>query len=350
MCDSAKHAAELPSPTLSVESLDNAIFRALPDLMFVLGRDGTFIDFHVRDPKLLFVPPGAFVGRKVRDVLPPPLGDVMGDALERAWQSNELVVVEYELPMNDRQNFEARIVRIDDARLLSIVRDVTDLKRASELNRDLARRLISSQEVERQRIARELHDDISQRMAALNIRIDQIATQVDSERSRAQLRQVSAEAAEIAVDVHRISYELHPSKLQLIGLVAALQSLCKEVSTRRHVKVAFTPGAMPPSVDGSVALCVYRIVQEALHNVARHSHAAGAQVSVGYEDGHIAVQVADSGVGFDPERVAEAGLGLISIHERVAALDGRLSIEAAPGHCTRITARIPLAVTPIAAR
>src|SRR5688572_1238833 len=112
MCDNAKPAAELAAPALSVESLDTAILRALPDLMFVLGRDGTFIDFHVRDPKLLFVPPGSFLGRNVRHVLPPPLGDVMGDALERAWQSNELVVVEYELAMNDRQNFEARIVRV----------------------------------------------------------------------------------------------------------------------------------------------------------------------------------------------------------------------------------------------
>jgi signal transduction histidine kinase len=340
----ALHAekADLAAPADSVEARNDAILRALPDLMFILRRDGTYVDYHARDSTLLFVQPSAFIGRNVRDVLPPPLGDAMMNALQRASRSHDPVVVEYELPMGEPQSFEARIVQLDGDRLLSIVRDVTALKRASELNRELARRLISSQEVERQRIARELHDDISQRIAMLNIEIDQIATQVDSEQSRL-LRLLSAEAAEIAVDVHRMSYELHPSKLQMIGLTAALRSLCSDVSKQRHLDVVFTHGPMPASVEENVSLCLYRIVQEALHNVARHSHATGAQVSVTCENGQIAVQVADAGIGFDPERVADAGLGLVSIRERAAALDGRLTIDAGPGRGTRITVRIPLA-------
>lgn len=333
---------DLSASAASAEARNSAILRALPDLMFMLRRDGTYVDYHTRDPKLLFVPPSAFIGRKVREVLPPPLGDRMMNALEQACERDDPVVVEYELPMAEPQCYEARIVRADGDRLLSIVRNVTELKRASDLNRDLARRLISSQEVERQRIARELHDDISQRLAALNIQIDQIAAQLPEE-ARRPLRLLSEQAGEIASDLHRMSYELHPSKLQLIGFVAALRSLCRDVSKQRHLDVTFTHGAMPRSVEANVSLCLYRIVQEALNNVARHSQAGGAQVSATYDQGQIAVQIADSGVGFDPERVAHDGLGLVSMRERAAAVDGRVTIDAAPGRGTRITVRIPLA-------
>ena len=311
--------------------------------MFIFRRDGTYLDYHARNPSLLFVPPDALLGRKVSDVLPSPLGEMLTAALDQAGRSDDPVVVEYELPMKEPKCFEARIVQMGDDRLLSIVRNVTELKRTSELSRDLARRLISSQEVERQRIARELHDDISQRIAALTIQIDQFAAHVDSEESRASLRRLSMQTAEIAVDLHRMSYELHPSKLQLVGLAPALQSLCRDVSQQRGLAVAFAHRAIPPSVPASVSLCLYRIVQEALHNAARHSQASSAQVSVTYDNGQIGVQIADSGVGFDPERVAHAGLGLVSMRERVAALDGRLTINAAPGAGTRISVLIPLA-------
>ena len=311
--------------------------------MFVLLRDGTIVEYHARDPRLLFVPPEGFLGRRVGDVLPPPVGATMAKALDEAFQSDEPVVVEYELTVHARQYFEARIVRVSADRLLSIVREITELKRAGELNRDLARRLISSQELERQRIARELHDDFGQRIAALNIEIDLMAAHAGSDQWRARLRLLSAQAAEIASDLHRMSYELHPSKLQIIGLVIALQSLCSEVSRQRRLEVSFTPDVIPVALTADVSLCLYRIVQEALHNVARHSHAASAQVSVRWQQGQIEAQIVDAGVGFDPTRVQPAtGLGLVSMRERVAALEGELTIDAAPGRGTRITVRIPL--------
>jgi len=320
-----------------------AILTAIPDLMFILQRDGTYVDYHARDAALLFVPPSSFIGRKVRDVMPPPLGDLMMNALEDASQSVDPVVVEYELPMGKPRHYEARIVRMEADRLLSIVRDITELKQAAELNRELARRLISSQEVERQRIARELHDDISQRVAALNIELDRAAMEAGSEALRAYLRRLSAQASEIAIDVHRVSYELHPSKLRFVGLLAALDSLCGEVSKQRNLDVRFTHAAMPPVVDAAVSLCLYRIVQEALHNVARHSQARSAEVSVRGDNGEVTVQVADSGVGFDPNHVRHDGLGLVSMRERAADLNGRLTIDAAPGRGTQITVRIPAA-------
>jgi signal transduction histidine kinase len=334
--------AQLRAAVASAEVRNGAILRAIPDLMFVLLRDGTYVDYHARDSKLLFVPPSTFIGKKVRDVLPPSLAELMMDALERACQTDDMIVVEYELALDEPRAFEARIVQAGTDRLLSIVRDVTESKRALELNRDLARRLIVRQEIERQRIARELHDDVSQRIALLNVEIDKISTQVVSEESRARLRTLSTQVRDIANDVHHISYALHPSWLETLGLVAALQSLCRDASKQRNLQVAFTHGSIPTSVDANISLCLYRIVQEALHNVARHSDAREAQVSVTCDERRIALQIADSGVGFDPRHIRSAGMGLASMRERVAVLRGQLAINAAPGAGTRITVHIPL--------
>jgi signal transduction histidine kinase len=335
-------ADELRAAVASAEARTGALLRAIPDLMFVLLRDGTYVDYHVRDPNLLFVPPSAFIGRKVREIMPPAVAEMMMDALERASQSGGPVMVEYELPMGEARSYEARIVPVDADRLLSIVRDVTESKRASELSRDFARRLISRQEVERQRIARELHDDVGQRIALMNIELDAIATQVGSDQLRTRLRKLYMQASEIAIAVQQMSYELHPSRLRTLGLIPALRSLCRDMSNQRSLRVAFTHAAIPPSVNADVSLCLYRIVQGALHNVARHSNASEAQVSVTCDEHDIALQIVDSGVGFDPKQVQHAGLGLVSMRERVAILHGQLAIDAVPGGGTRVSVRIPL--------
>jgi len=334
--------AQLRAAVASAEVRNGAILRAIPDLMFVMLRDGTYVDYHARDPKLLFVPPSAFIGKTVGEVLPLALAELLMDALERASQTDDPVVVEYDLPIDgESRTFEARIVHAGTDRLLSIVRDVTESRRASELNRDLARRLIARQEVERQRIARELHDDISQRLALLNIEIDTIAGQVLSEESRARLRALGTKAQELGSDVHHMSYALHPSWLETLGLVAALQALCRDASKQRNLHVTFTHRSIPSSVDPHVSLCLYRIAQEALHNVARHSQTREAHVSVACNADHIALQIADSGVGFNPSDRRSAGLGLASMRERVAVLKGQLAINAAPGAGTQIAVQIP---------
>jgi len=334
-------ADELRAAVASAEARTGAMLRAIPDLMFVLRRDGTYVDFHAREPRLLFVPPEQFLGRTVREVLPAPVAEMMMNAFVRVGQRDEPVIVEYELPLDEPRWFEARIVQAGPDLLLSIVRDVTGARRAAELNRDLARRLIASQESERQRLARELHDDLSQRLAMLNIEIDQLAAQSQAGPVRERLRKLGFQVGEIASDVHQMSYELHPSKLQTLGLVAALASLCREMSNRWPLVVSFADHAIPASVHPTISLCLYRIVQEALHNVARHSHARDARVSVTCDSGQFLLEIADAGVGFDATRLPHVGLGLVSMRERVAALNGQLVVEALPGRGTRITARIP---------
>jgi len=135
----------------------------------------------------------------------------------------------------------------------------------------------------------------------------------------------------------------HPSRSQHGGAaIAALQALCRDASKQRNLHVTFTHRSIPSSVDPHVSLCLYRIAQEALHNVARHSQTREAHVSVACNADHIALQIADSGVGFNPSDRRSAGLGLASMRERVAVLKGQLAINAAPGAGTQIAVQIPL--------
>ena len=325
-----------------LEARNGAMLRAIPDVMFVLRRDGPYVDYHARDERLLYVPPEAFLGKTIRDVIPAPIADRFMAALEQAATDGGPVVIEYELPLDEPRQFEARLVSAGPDSVLSIVRDVTDAKRVIERNRDLAGRLIASQEAERQRVARDLHDDLSQKVALLNIEIDQVASQLEPGEPRSNLQRISARAGEIATDMHNLSHELHPSKLQALGLIAAIQSLCREVTDRRGVNIAFTHDRSPEPADANVALCVYRVTQEALNNVARHSRARVASVRLASSETHALLRIADSGVGFDAGNGQQPGLGLVSMRERVGFLKGELTVQASPGRGTRITARIPL--------
>ena len=233
-------------------------------------------------------------------------------------------------------------MRADSDRVLCMVRDVTEARRTVELNRTLAGRLIASQESERQRIARELHDDVSQQIALLNIEIDQVASQIAGDQARTRLREISMRTEAIAADVHDLSHELHPSKVHLAGLAPAVQSLCRDVSQQAGVAIAFTHDDLPGDIDRDVSLCLYRIAQEALHNVARHSHARDAEVRLSHDAAGLMLQIADSGTGFDVSGGRHEGLGLISMRERVSLLRGEFAIHTFPGGGTRIGVRVPL--------
>ncbi len=339
----ADRSAEHPIAALAADN--SAILRAIPDLMFVLSRDGTYLDYHARDRKMLYAPPEAFLGKNVRDVMPPDLAPMLLDALERAVHSDEPVVVEYELPTKPPRLFEARLVYAERDRVLSVVRDITEAKHAHELNHQLAGRLIASQEEERQRIARELHDDLSQELAMLNIEIDRMVRDVGAGQLRDRLKRMSKRAGAIASGVHHVSHELHPSRLQTMGLMAAIGSLCRDLGRQAGILVEFThEGELPQPLDADVSLCLYRITQEALHNVAKHSSARMASVRLASSATELSLYVADAGVGFDADRPRAEGLGLASMRERVGFLKGQFAIHTSPGRGTRIGVRIPLRV------
>jgi len=220
--------------------------------------------------------------------------------------------------------------------------DITDRKNAEQILRDLNRRLILAQEDERRRIARELHDHLSQQLALLAIDLQQISVaplkSVDA--LREALQAAWARTAEIASDVHGLSHRLHPSKLEALGLVATMRAHCRDMS-RQGLAVQFFERNVPPSIPADVSLCLFRVLEEAITNVARHSGTQKAAVTLDF-DGSIVLRVFDKGRGMAVEDEPRNGLGLVSMRERVEALDGMLTITSRPGHGTTVEAIVPV--------
>jgi PAS domain S-box-containing protein len=223
--------------------------------------------------------------------------------------------------------------------------DISDRRATEEMLLDLGGRLINAQEEERSRIARELHDNLSQDMALLSIEIEQL-TQLppNSEAAvNAGLHKVLHRVQGVSSEMHRMSYELHPSKLDRLGLAAATLSLCKELSSQQslHVNCDFTN--VPDSLPHDIALCIYRVVQESLQNIVKHSGAYDAVVELHGFPGEIRLRITDKGVGFNPELTKrKQGLGLLSMQERLRLVGGTMSIESQPLRGTQIDAVIPL--------
>jgi signal transduction histidine kinase len=210
---------------------------------------------------------------------------------------------------------------------------------------DLAGRLIASQEEERRHIARELHDDLNQQVAALAIGISRLKRQFSNPDDTVleQIAKLQNKTDLLSERIRQVSHELHSSILQHVGLPAALNSYCAEFSDREGIAVALDIGAGFEAVPPEAALCLYRVAQESLRNVARHSGARRAVVTLAGVNGAIELRVADQGVGFDPGQARECrGLGLVSMEERVKLLHGNFSLTTRPGAGTELRAQIPL--------
>jgi PAS domain S-box-containing protein len=226
--------------------------------------------------------------------------------------------------------------------------DVTDRKRSEEALLDLSGHLIKAQEEERARIARDLHDDLSQRMALLHIGLDEFEQEIHglSANARLRLHDISKIATEVSSDIHELSHELHPSKLDALGLVAAVGGFCRELSRQHGLHIQFVHHHVDEVISKEVTLCLFRIVQEALRNVVKHSGSRQAEVDLsGHSDG-IDLRISDTGAGFDPKNTnGLPGIGLISIRERIRLVGGHLSVESEPSRGTRIQVRVPLTMS-----
>jgi len=204
--------------------------------------------------------------------------------------------------------------------------------------------LIAAQEEERARIARELHDDISQQLAAVNLELSKAlrAEPRNDGNLRTEIERLVQRVGTILRDVDQTAYRLHPSSLDHLGLSAALRSLCADFSRQHGIAVRCTDRSLPRPTSRAVALTLYRVVQEALRNVAQHSGARRAMVSVAGNRGAITLTVKDFGRGFKAARSAKPGLGLISMEERVRLAGGVFSLKTAPGAGVTIRIRLPI--------
>lgn len=223
--------------------------------------------------------------------------------------------------------------------------DITERKLSEKSLQELTGRLIRAQEEERIRIARELHDDISQRMAFLQIGLEQFAESMSgleaSERN--QLQGLAKIASEVSSELHGMSHHLHPAKLDLQGLVATVKSFCRELCNQHGMQISFRHHDVPAEIPKDVALCLFRIVQEALRNVVKHGMTSEAKVELTGQDNWIHLCISDPGIGFSSETArGKGGLGLISMRERLRLIGGFFSVQSEPAHGTRIRVAVPL--------
>ena len=207
---------------------------------------------------------------------------------------------------------------------------------------NLSRHLIQAQDEERRRIALELHDQLGQDLALLSITIEQMKQKAHQSQVE-QLQQLTTLATKVASRVQTLSHQLHPSTLTHLGLVAASRSSCHEVSESSDIHIDFSHSDVSKSIPQEVSTCLFRVLQESLTNVVKHSGAKTAQVELAGSPSEIQLQILDSGVGFDPKSTgSRGGLGLLSMRERLNLLGGELLIESRPSGNTWIKASVPL--------
>jgi signal transduction histidine kinase len=216
-------------------------------------------------------------------------------------------------------------------------------RRAEGEAQTLSGRLITAHEDERRWLARELHDDITQRLAGLAIAAAKL-TGSDSTHADIEAHcSIRAELIGLSEDVHNLSYRLHPSVIEDLGLVEALRAECERIARTESIRVDVRAGELPKGLPSGVTLGIYRVAQEALRNIGRHAKASIVELSLAFSDGGLRLAVSDNGSGFAPDvQPHRPSLGHASMRERVRLLDGTLDIQSTPGAGTTVVAWVPL--------
>lgn len=323
---------------------------ALPVLISEVDKNGCYRFNNLAYEKWFGQPSDQIMGHHMREVLGEAVWDRIRPQVDTTLSGQE---VQYEdfLPYHGGSRWVSVTgipTRDADGEVngfVSLVADITESRRAEEALRDLGGRLINAQEEERSRVARELHDDLSQRIAVLSIGLEQIGQQIPEgpDNLHARIHSLWIETQEVSTELHRLSYQLHPSKLDHLGLVAAVKSFCEELAALHELSIKFRQQGFPASLSKDITLCLFRIVQESLHNAVKHSGAREAQVVLEKTNQAVRLSVSDTGCGFDTESSKmTSGLGFISMRERLRLVGGQLSIRSRPFQGTQIEVSVPL--------
>ena len=298
------------------------------------------------------LPSDAVLGQRQTEVLHPDEAERCREIYAKAFEQREPFQMEHRLRRHDgeyRKVVTTGVPRYEVdgsfAGYIGTAVDITERKLAEEVLSTVSQKLIEAHEEERSRIARELHDDVNQRLAVVSVRLgylnqSPLSSAAAIEQEIGELRQ---EIVDLVSDIQALSHALHPARLELLGLEAATAGFCEELANRHGVTIDVQFENIPKALPREISLCLYRVLQEALQNVIKHSGARHADVSLnGYID-TLNLTVKDSGAGFNPlAAMRERGLGLTSMKERLKVIGGELSVHSQPGHGTMIHAVAPL--------
>lgn len=214
-----------------------------------------------------------------------------------------------------------------------------------------ASKRVSAREDERRKIARELHNAFGQDLVAVLLEMNRLASYCKSTTGHprfgdevcAALESLSTRVGKIAASLSEVSHQLHPVILERVGLQHAIRELCDSADASSQTRVQFRDQELSEGISFTTSLCLYRIAQEALHNVERHAHASCAEVEIREQGDWIGLRVCDNGVGYDPNHLhPDAGLGIAGMKDHVASLGGSFAVKTVPGWGTEITVRLPL--------
>jgi PAS domain S-box-containing protein len=228
-------------------------------------------------------------------------------------------------------------------RVIGMVADITEARQSERALRELSGRLITSQEEERRRVARELHDNIGQELALLSVQAQRLDSGASEEEStlHTDVHDLYRRIKDIAQKVSNLSHRLHSSELEFLGLSIAVERLCRDFSTQYGVEIDYGVKGIPKHMEGGSALAVYRVIQEALQNVAKHSKATLVELVLVCQNGELLLTIQDNGEGFVMQAATEgSGLGLVSMRERMRLIGGSFHITSTPGHGTKIQASV----------
>jgi len=332
-------------------SRDAAIIESSQDAIVSKTLDGIILTWNPAAERIYGYTEAEAVGQHIGILAPPELRDEQIRIVAKLKAGERLDNVETTRIRKDGEKIDVSMslspIRDSNGSVVGvagIVRDITQRKQAEEALSKVSQRLIQAQEQERSRLARELHDDINQRVSLLAVTLDGLKKELSGAGLvEQQLVAANEQLGEIGKDIQALSHRLHSPKLELLGLTAAASSFCKELSRRHNVEIDFRSENIPRSLGDDISLTLYRILQEALQNAVKHSGLRHFQVSLTGRTNEIELTVQDSGVGFEPEEAIKgSGLGLASMKERMKLVDGELSIDSQLQHGTTIRARVPL--------
>jgi PAS domain S-box-containing protein len=326
------------------EELHRATLLSMSDAVFITTDDGAFT-FVCPNADVIF----GYGEDEVRAM--GTISRLLGRdliTLEDLAAASEIRNIEHQIETKDGKRrvvlVHVKRVSIKRGTILYVCRDITERKEAEQEMRKLSGRLMDAHEEERRRLSRELHDGVGQRLALISAELGLLQAQLtDAPEVLEHVRRLTAHAEDVGSELHRLSHELHPALLEQLGLAAAIRRLCEEFEGAHHILVHLEIDETPAAMTNDVALALYRIAQEALHNVVRHSGARNATVRLAAEGGDIVLCVVDDGRGFDQSgSESTRGVGLISMGERSRHVAGRLTLTTGIGHGTRVESRVPL--------